>query len=50
MEFKAIDLELGLDNFAKLWLDDDSLNIIAKEYAKLVNINEEKSINILKKL
>ena len=48
MEFKAIDLELGLDNFAKLWLDDDSLNIIAKEYAKLVNINEEKSINILK--
>ena len=48
MEFKPIDLELGLDNFAKLWLDDDSLNIIAKEYAKLVNINEEKSINILK--
>ena len=30
MEFKPIDLELGLDNFAKLWLDSDNLQIIAK--------------------
>ncbi|MCT7539503.1 lipopolysaccharide kinase InaA family protein [Aliarcobacter cryaerophilus] len=49
MEFKPIDLELGLDNFAKLWLDESSLNIIAKEYAKLSNTYEEKAINILKK-
>ena len=48
MEFKAIDLELGLDNFAKLWLDDSSLLIIAKEYARLSNIEEKKSIDILK--
>lgn len=48
MEFKAIDLELGLDNFAKLWLDSDNLQIIAKEYSKLSDVDEFKAINILK--
>lgn len=48
MEFKAIDLNLGLDNFAKLWLDEDSLFIIAKEYAKLAGVQEQKAISILK--
>ena len=48
MEFKPIDLELGLDNFAKLWLDSDNLQIIAKEYSLLVNVDENNAINILK--
>ncbi|WP_066165934.1 lipopolysaccharide kinase InaA family protein [Aliarcobacter cryaerophilus] len=48
MEFKSIDLELGLDNFAKLWLDDDNLQIIAKEYSKLSNVDEFITVNILK--
>ena len=48
MEFKPIDLELGLDNFAKLWLDSDNLQIIAKEYSKLSYVDEYKAINILK--
>jgi tRNA A-37 threonylcarbamoyl transferase component Bud32 len=48
MEFKPIDLELGLDNFAKLWLDSDNLQIIAKEYSKLSDVDEFKAINILK--
>ena len=48
MEFKKVDLSLGLDNFAKLWLDENSLLIIAKEYAKLASINEEEAISILK--
>ena len=48
MEFKPIYLELGLDNFAKLWLDSDNLQIIAKEYSKLSDVDEFKAINILK--
>ncbi|RXI37242.1 hypothetical protein CRU99_12175 [Malaciobacter mytili] len=49
MQFKPISLEVGLDNFAKLWLDEDSLNIIAKEYASLAQVEEQKAIDILKK-
>lgn len=49
MEFKSIDLDLGLDNFAKLWLDEDDIILIASEYAKLANVDKEKAINILKK-
>lgn len=49
MEFKEVDLELGLDNFAKLWLDDNSLEIIAKQYAKLSGVKEELSLEILRK-
>lgn len=48
MEFKPINLELGLDNFAKLWLDEDDLDLIAKEYAKLSNVEENIAIKILK--
>lgn len=48
MEFKKIDLKEGLNNFAKLWLDEGSLELIAKEYAKLSNIDENQAINILK--
>lgn len=48
MEFKTINLELGLDNFAKLWLDEENLDLIAKEYAKLANIEENIAIKILK--
>ncbi len=48
MEFKYINLELALDNFAKLWLDEVNLYFIAKEYAKLSDIDEQKAINILK--
>ncbi len=49
MEFKTIDLETGLDNFAKLWLDEDDIQIIATTYAKLINVDENKAIRILKK-
>ena len=49
MEFKEVDLELGLDNFAKLWLDDEDIILIATTYAKLVNADIDKAIDILKK-
>ena len=48
-EDKKIDLETGLDNFAKLWLDEDSLKLIATEYARLSQTNEKIAIDILKK-
>jgi len=41
-------VEEGLDNFAKLWLDEENLLLIAKEYAKLSNTDEEVAISILK--
>lgn len=49
MEFKSMSIEEGLDNFAKLWLDEDSLVLIAKEYAKLSNTDEKEAISILRK-
>ncbi len=49
MEFKTISSKIGIENFAKLWLDEDSLNIIAKEYASLAKIKEQDAIDILKK-
>jgi len=49
MEFKPIDLYTGLDNFAKLWLDDDDIKLIATTYAKLAKVDEKKAIDILKK-
>ena len=49
MEFKKVDLFLGLDNFAKLWLDDENLVFIAKEYAKVAKEDENNCIEILKK-
>ena len=49
MEFKKVDLFLGLDNFAKLWLDDENLVFIAKEYAKVAKEDENNCIKILKK-
>ncbi|OCL94160.1 lipopolysaccharide kinase InaA family protein [Aliarcobacter thereius] len=49
MEFKNIDLETALDNFSKLWLDEDVLRLIATEYAKLSQNDQKVAINILKK-
>ncbi len=37
MEFKTVDLNTGLDNFAKLWLDEDDIILIATTYANLAN-------------
>ncbi|RXJ55312.1 lipopolysaccharide kinase InaA family protein [Candidatus Marinarcus aquaticus] len=48
MQFKPMSVEEGLDNFAKLWLDEESLLLIAKEYARLSNTPEDKAISILK--
>lgn len=49
MKFKPMSIEEGLDNFAKLWLDENSLLLIAKEYATLCGCDEEYAVNTLKK-
>ncbi len=48
MEFKSIDLQTGLDNFAKLWLDEDDIKLISSTYAKLSNSDENEALKILK--
>ncbi|MGE4457329.1 MAG: lipopolysaccharide kinase InaA family protein [Arcobacteraceae bacterium] len=47
MEFRPITLETGLDNFAKLWLDEETLVEIAKEYAKLASADDAQAIRLL---
>lgn len=48
MEFRTIDTSLGLDNFAKLWLDETNLELIATEYARLADISSTEAILLLK--
>ncbi|OHD94670.1 MAG: hypothetical protein A2019_04965 [Sulfurimonas sp. GWF2_37_8] len=48
MQFKPISGYEGLKNFNKFWAkDDNDLVIIAKEYAKLSNLDETKAIEIV---
>ena len=48
MEFKNIPPQEGLKNFNKFWAKfDEDLPIIAKEYAKLSNLNEDEAIKIV---
>ena len=48
MKFKKLLLKERLKNFAKLWLPDEDMKIIAASYAKLMDANEEECINIAK--
>jgi tRNA A-37 threonylcarbamoyl transferase component Bud32 len=48
MEFKKVDLNLGLDNFAKLWLDEDDILVIATAYAQFAKVDAKLAIEILK--
>jgi serine/threonine protein kinase len=48
MQFKTIPGYEGLTNFNKFWAkDDNDLVIIAKEYARLANLDEKKAIEIV---
>ncbi len=46
MEFKPLDLDERLKNFAKLWAKDKDLKIIIKEYSKLIESDEDDCIRI----
>ncbi len=45
MKFFEINLYEGLENFNKLWFNQEDLTTIAKTYSKLANLNEEKAIS-----
>lgn len=44
MEFRSISGYQGLENFNKMWFDDESLTIIAKEYAELAGLDKTRAI------
>jgi len=44
MEFKTISNYEGLENFNKLWAKDEDMELMAKEYASLANLDENTSI------
>ena len=45
MDFKEISGYEGLGNFSKFWAkDDEDLVLLATEYAKLANLDENKAI------
>jgi len=45
MKFRSITAYEGLENFNKLWFNEEDLTTIAKTYAKLANLNELLAIN-----
>lgn len=47
MEFRTVDLNLAMQNFNKLWANESSLELIAKEYAKVSNEDEKECIRII---
>jgi len=44
MKFVSLDITLRMKNFSKLWVKDEDLTIIAKEYAKISNEDEKELI------
>jgi len=47
MEFKTISEYDGLENFNKLWLNEEDLTNIAKKYAQLASLDQEKAISTI---
>ena len=45
MKFRNISGYEGLENFNKLWFNEEDLTTIAKTYAKLANLDEKKAID-----
>jgi hypothetical protein len=46
MKFKTLSLTERLMNFSKLWAKDEDLKNIVREYAKIINEDEEKCIKL----
>ena len=45
MKFRTISNYEGLENFNKLWFNEEDLTTIAKTYSSLAKLDEEKAIN-----
>lgn len=44
MQFRTVSGYEGLENFNKLWLNEDDLTAIAKSYAQLAGLDEERAV------
>ena len=44
MEFRTVSAYEGLENFNKMWFDEESLTVIAKAYAKLAGLDEKRAV------
>lgn len=47
LEFRDINISLAMQNFNKLWANESTLKIIAKEYAKISSLDETECINLI---
>ncbi|MGB6019285.1 MAG: lipopolysaccharide kinase InaA family protein [Sulfurimonadaceae bacterium] len=45
MEFRKVSGYEGLENFNKMWFDEDALRTIAKKYAQLADLDETRAVN-----
>jgi len=47
MRFEKMDYFKGLKNFAQIWAGEDELEIVAREYARINNKNEDEATKLL---
>lgn len=47
MKFERMDYWKGLRNFAQIWADEAELEVVAREYARINNENEEQAVALL---
>lgn len=47
MKFEDLSIEMRMDNFKKMWLSKQMVKVVAKKYAELSNLSEEKLYKIL---
>lgn len=47
MRFEKMDYYKGLCNFSQIWADADELAVVAREYARLNNRDEEEAVRLL---
>jgi len=47
MKFEKMDYIKGLKNFSQIWANEDELAIVAREYARINNKNEDEASNLL---
>lgn len=47
MKFERMDYIKGLKNFAQIWANEDELEVVAREYARINNKNEDEASKLL---
>jgi len=47
MRFEKMDYQKGLKNFSQIWADEDELEIVAREYARINHKDEDEAVKML---